>query len=84
VPARLWAVTAWAGTEAQRWRYPGGLLGGFWNRELRIELAGLSHEPITLEAELRTLDGTIAPGDVVVDAVVVVAVVVVVVVVPVG
>ena len=54
---------------------------GFWNRELRIELAGLSHELITFDAELITLDVTFSPDEVVVAAVVVAEVVVVVVVV---
>jgi hypothetical protein len=60
----------------KRRRYPGGLLGGFWNSELRIELAGLSHEPITLDTELRTLDVALLPVGVVVSVVVVVVVVV--------
>ena len=77
MPVRLWVITARAWTEAERWRYPGGLLEGFWNRELRIELAGLSQEPITLDTELRTLDVAMPPVVVVVDVVVVVVVVVV-------
>jgi len=57
---------------------------GFWNRELRIELAGLSHEPITFDAELRRLDVTFSPDVVVVAGALVALVVVVVVVVVVG
>jgi hypothetical protein len=63
-------------------RYGGGLPEGFWNRELKIELAGLSHEPIALDTELRTLDVAFPAEELVVPVVVVVDVVVAVV--PVG